>query len=31
MKNNCKLCGGIYDFRMVKIDEYLLYQEVKDK
>lgn len=23
MKNNCKLCGGIYDFRMVKIDEYL--------
>lgn len=23
MKNNCKLCGGKYDFRMVKIDEYL--------
>lgn len=23
MNNNCKLCGGKYDFRMVKIDEYL--------
>lgn len=23
MENNCKLCGGKYDFRMVKIDEYL--------
>lgn len=23
MKNNCKLCGGKYDFRMVQIDEYL--------
>ena len=23
MENNCKLCGGNYDFRMVKIDEYL--------
>lgn len=23
MKNNCKLCGGKYDFRMIKIDEYL--------
>lgn len=23
MKNNCKLCGGKYDFRMVKIDKYL--------
>ena len=23
MKNNCELCGGKYDFRMVKIDEYL--------
>ena len=22
MNNNCKLCGGKYDFRMVKIDEY---------
>lgn len=23
MKNNCELCGGKYDFRMVKIDKYL--------
>ena len=23
MKNNCKLCGGKYDFRMVQIDECL--------
>lgn len=23
MENNCKLCGGKYDFRMVKIDKYL--------
>lgn len=23
MENNCKLCGGKYDFRMVQIDEYL--------
>ena len=23
MKNNCELCGGKYNFRMVKIDEYL--------
>lgn len=23
MENNCKLCGGKYDFRIVKIDEYL--------
>ena len=23
MKNNCKLCGGKYDFRMVQIDKYL--------
>ena len=23
MNNNCELCGGKYDFRMVKIDEYL--------
>lgn len=23
MENNCELCGGKYDFRMVKIDEYL--------
>ena len=23
MKNNCKLCGGKYDFRMVQIDGYL--------
>lgn len=23
MKNNCELCGGKYDFRMVQIDEYL--------
>jgi hypothetical protein len=23
MTNNCKLCGGKYDFRMVQIDEYL--------
>ena len=22
MNNNCKLCGGKYDFRMVQIDEY---------
>lgn len=22
MENNCKLCGGKYDFRMVQIDEY---------
>lgn len=23
MKNNCELCGGKYDFRMVQIDKYL--------
>lgn len=23
MNNNCPLCGGKYDFRMVQIDEYL--------
>lgn len=23
MDNNCKLCGGKYDFRMVQIDKYL--------
>ena len=23
MENNCKLCDGKYDFRMVQIDEYL--------
>jgi hypothetical protein len=23
MKNNCELCGGKYDFRMVQINEYL--------
>lgn len=23
MENDCKLCGGKYDFRMVQIDEYL--------
>lgn len=23
MGNNCELCGGKYDFRMVQIDEYL--------
>lgn len=23
MENNCELCGGKYDFRMVQIDEYL--------
>lgn len=23
MNNNCELCGGKYDFRMVKIDKYL--------
>lgn len=23
MKNNCELCGGKYDFRMVQIDEFL--------
>lgn len=23
MENNCKLCGGKYDFRMVQINEYL--------
>lgn len=23
MNNNCKLCGGKYDFRMIKIDECL--------
>lgn len=23
MNNNCELCGGIYDFRMVQIDECL--------
>lgn len=28
MKNNCKLCGGKYDFRMVQIDEYLDMTEI---
>lgn len=28
MKNNCKLCGGKYDFRMIKIDEYLDMTEI---
>ena len=28
MNNNCKLCGGKYDFRMVKIDKYLDMTEI---
>ena len=28
MNNNCELCGGKYDFRMVKIDKYLDMTEI---